>query len=146
MRLAEVSQITGARLFVGGIMAETSLALGRKEQAQTVAAAHLELARRAGAMREQVRALRALAAVARADGEPARALDLADQALGLGHDRSDPIEHGRTLVFRSSVRLQLGDGQAAQRDLAEAMGIFERVGAAVDLEQARQQLLSYPRA
>ncbi|HET7011789.1 MAG TPA: protein kinase [Anaerolineales bacterium] len=138
MRFAEESQITGARLFVGGIMAETSLALGGKEQARSVAAAHLEIARGAGAMREQVRALRALAAVARADGELARALDLADQALGLHHHRSDPIEHGRTLVFLSSVRLQLGEVQAAQRDLAEAMGIFERVGAVVDLEQARR--------
>ncbi len=140
MRIAEASHIIGARLFVGGIMAETCFALGRNGQAQAVAAAHLEIARRAGAMREQVRALRALAAVALAEGDPSHALDLVDQGLVLYQDRSDPIEQGRTLVVRSSVYLQLGEGEAARRDLTEAIGIFERVGAAVDLAQARSRL------
>jgi len=146
MRFAEASHIIGARLFVGGIMAETCFALGRNGQAQAVAVAHLEIAQRAGAMREQVRALRVLAAVALAEGDPSHALELVDQALVLYQDRSDPIELGRTLVLRSSIRLQQGDAEAARRDLIEAQEIFERIGAVPDLQMVRrhQTLIEAP--
>ena len=87
-----------------------------------------------------------LAAVALAEGDPSHALELVDQALVLYQDRSDPIELGRTLVLRSSIRLQQGDAEAARRDLIEAQEIFERIGAVPDLQMVRrhQTLIEAP--
>jgi tetratricopeptide (TPR) repeat protein len=136
--LAGPTQSRSSRLILGGVLAEACVALGRLDEARRVAADQLELAREAAAQREQVRALRALGVVALATGELHQALDLADQAMALLRDRRDPIEHARTLAFRSSVRHQLGDALAAHRDLMEAAAIFERIGAAVDLAHARR--------
>jgi tetratricopeptide (TPR) repeat protein len=143
--LAQPTQSRSSRLILGGVLAESCVALGKRDEALQVAAAQLELAREAGAMREQVRALRALGAVALASGDPRQALDLADQALALHRDRLDPLEEARTLAFRSSVRQHLGDAQA-RRDLTEAIAIFERIGAAVDLQRARDSFNTFPRA
>ena len=96
--------------------------------------------RNAGAFREQVRALRVLGAAAVAAGDTPRALELAEQAIALHHDRADPLELGRTMVLRASVHFQQGDAKAARSDLGEALGIFQRVGALPDLDQARRRL------
>ncbi len=145
-RICEPKEVVSARLILGGLMGEVCLALGKREEAGKIAEEHLKLAQGAGAFREQVRALRVLGAVAAAAGDTSRALELTEQAIALHQDRSDPIELGRTLVFRSSALLQQGDPEAAGSDLNEALAIFERVGAMPDLEQARRQLLSFPRA
>jgi tetratricopeptide (TPR) repeat protein len=145
LRLSGPTQSRSARLLVGAVLAESLAALGRLDEAQEGARAHLELAREAGAMREQVRALRVLADVALAKGDPAAALGLADEAIALHQDRVDPIEQGRTLVVRSSIQLGLGDSEAARGDLFGAQAIFERIGALPDLEQTRRQSASFSR-
>jgi tRNA A-37 threonylcarbamoyl transferase component Bud32/tetratricopeptide (TPR) repeat protein len=141
LRLTEPTQARSARLLVGGVLAEAHLALGRLDEAEAGARAHLLLARDAGALREQVRALRVLAEVALAKGDPEAALSLADEAIALHQERADPIEQGRTLVARSSIRLGLGDSKSAGGDLLEAQAIFERIGAGPDLERARSLLV-----
>jgi hypothetical protein len=60
--------------------------------------------------------------------------------MALHQDRSDPIELGRTLVLRSSIRLAQGDAAAARSDLNEALAIFERIGAIPEVEQTRRRL------
>jgi tRNA A-37 threonylcarbamoyl transferase component Bud32 len=140
VRLTAPVQVRSARLLVGGQLAEAALRLGRLDQAEEVAAGHLGLARSAGAMREQERALRVLGGVALAREDPARALELARQTLPLHQGRADPIEQAKTLMLTASAHRRLGDSQAARRDLLEAIEIFERTGAMPDLEQARRQL------
>ena len=139
-RIYEPKGVIGARLTLGGVMGEVCLALGKLEEAGKTAEEHLKLAQGAGAFREQVRALRVLGAVAAAAGDTSRALDLAEQAIALHQDRSDPIELGRTLVFRSSALLQQGESVAARSDLNQALEIFQRVGAVPDAEQTRRRL------
>ena len=139
-RLYQPTESNNSRLVIGGLMGEACLGLGRLEEAAQVGGEHLDLARGAGAFREQVRGLRVLGAVAAAGGDPARGLELTEQAIALHQDRSDPIELGRTLVFRSSVLLQQGESEAARSDLSEALTIFERVGAIPDAEQTRRRL------
>jgi tetratricopeptide (TPR) repeat protein len=144
-RFYQPTENMSARLLCGGLLGEVYLATGDRDQAEKVAEEHLLLAQRAGAFREQVRALRVLAGAA-APGDPVKALALAEQAIALHLDRSDPLELGRTMVLRASVRSQLGDSGAARRDLDEALGIFERVGAVPDVQMARrhQALIETP--
>jgi len=139
-RIYQPTEHMGARLVCEGILGEVYFASGNREEAEKVAGEHLRLAQRAGAFREQVRALRVLGAAAAAAGKMSRALELAEQAIALHHDRADPLELGRTIVLRASVYLQQGDTEAARRDLGEALGIFQHVGAVPDLEQARRRL------
>jgi tetratricopeptide (TPR) repeat protein len=139
-RIYQPTENMSARLVCGGLLGEVYLGLGDREEAEKVAGEHLQAAQRAGALREQVRALRVLGAAAAAAGEPSRALELVEQAIALHLDRSDPLELGRTIVLRASVRRRLGEGGAARHDLDEALGIFERLGAVPDLEQTRRRL------
>jgi tetratricopeptide (TPR) repeat protein len=145
-RVIGSTQSQNARLFIGGQMAEAYLRLGRLDEARRAGDEHLQLARRNGAFREQVRALRVLAGVALARDDAATALDLTGQAVALHDGRPDPIEEARTRVVRSAVYRQMGDVSAARQELLEAQAIFERTGAVPDLEQARKQLASLPRA
>ena len=139
-RIYRLTEAIGAQLLTAGVMAEACLGLGKREKAEEIARDHLQLAQRAGALREQVRALRVQGSVALAHGDPSRALELTEQAIALHADRADPLELGRTLVSRSSVRLQQGESHAARSDLNEALAIFERAGAIPDLEQTRRRL------
>jgi predicted ATPase len=143
-RIYQPTEHMGARLVCGGLLGEVYLATGNREEAEKVAEEHLQLAQRAGAFREQVRALRVLGAAAAASGEKSRALELVEQAIALHHERADPLELGRTMVLRASLRLQAEDLKAARRDLEEALGIFQRVGAVPDLEQTRRRLEGLP--
>jgi len=129
-----------ARLICEGLLGEATFGLGKWEEARKIAEEHLEEAQKAGALREQVRALRVLGAVAAASGETSRALELTEKAIALHADRADPMELGRTIVLRASIRNQQGDPHAAQLDLAEALAIFERTGAVPDLDQTRRRL------
>ncbi|HSB89737.1 MAG TPA: protein kinase [Anaerolineales bacterium] len=139
-RIYQPTENMAARLSCGGLLAEALFGLGDREEAEKVAGEHLALAQRAGALREQVRALRVLGAVAAAAGETPRALELTEQAIALHSDRSDPLELGRTIVLRASIRRQQGDAGPARLDLSEALGIFERAGAVPDLERTRHRL------
>jgi tetratricopeptide (TPR) repeat protein len=146
LRIYGPTESVGARLVCEGLLGETYLGLGNRQEAERIAGEHLKLAQTAVAFREQVRALRTLSAAAAAGADASKALGLAEQALALHLDRSDPLELGRTMVLRASVRSQLGDSGAARRDLDEALGIFERVGAVPDVQMVRrhQALIEMP--
>jgi predicted ATPase len=144
-RIYEPTESVGARLLCGGLMGEALLGIGRREEAERAAGEHLELAKTAGAFREQVRALRVLSGVVAAGDLPS-ALALTERAIALHHAHADPIELGRTLSLRSSIYLAQGNPAAARRDLLEAQGIFERSGAVTDLEQTRKQVTNLGRA
>jgi tetratricopeptide (TPR) repeat protein len=137
-RIYQPTESLSSRLLAGGLLAEGELAAGSPEPAERDALDHLELAQRAGAPREQVRALRTLAGLAMAGGDLPAAERSVEQAIALHADRADPIELGRTLVLRSLIDLRHSDPDAARRNLTEAEGIFERIGAVPDLEQARR--------
>jgi eukaryotic-like serine/threonine-protein kinase len=143
-RIYQPTEHMGARLGCEGLLGEVHLALGNREEAEKIASEHLLLAQSAGAIREHVRALRVLGAAAAGVGDTSRALERAEQAVTLHREWADPLELGRTMVLRASVHLQQGDAEAARRDLGEAMGIFQKVGAVPDLEQARRQLRGLP--
>ena len=108
---------------------EALVALGDSGSARNLALEHLELAERTGLPEPRGAALRALAHTA----EPADAVELLEQAVGLLHPSPARLEHTRALVDLGSVlrRIDPARRAAAPRpthhrclDLAERRGML----------------------
>lgn len=117
--------------------AEVELALALRERGRAEAAAG-ELERIATQYRTHV--LRAAAeaargAVALADGENDSAIESLRRAWRIWQETDAPYEAARTRRSLAEAYLAAGDPEAAELELSAAEAVFERLGAALDLEE-----------
>lgn len=117
--------------------AEVELALALRDRGRAEAAAG-ELERIATQYGTHV--LRAAAGTARgtvalADGEHDSAIDSLRRAWRIWQEIDAPYEAARTRTSLAEAYLAAGDPEAAELELSAAAAAFERLGAALDLEQ-----------
>ncbi len=143
-RLAEIVQRTGLRepaLFRWhGDAIEVQLALGRREEAQTILA---ELDRLGDGFQRPwvlVVATRCRALLRATLGELDEAERLLHEALELHERLEEPFERARTLLALGSVKRRNRQKRAARDALADALAIFDELGAALWSEKARTEL------
>ena len=121
--------------------AEVELAVALRDLGRAEAAAG-ELERIAAQYGTHV--LRAAAGAARgmvalAGGEYEAAIESLRVALRIWQEADAPYEAARTRTALASAYLAAGDPETAELELSAATGVFERLGAAPDLQKAIQQ-------
>jgi DNA-binding CsgD family transcriptional regulator len=117
-------------------LARLALANGDRETAEMAARvaaeeSEQELLRFEVAMADQCRGLVA--------GDPVLVLSAADYFAGVGR----PFDRAQALEDAAALEAGRGDLTGAERHLAEAVGIYTRLGAAWDLERAAARLKPY---
>jgi DNA-binding NarL/FixJ family response regulator len=124
-----------ARAWLCAAQVEVALAAGDPE---TAGRASEELGRTAstyGSSGLEAAALQARGAVLLADGRPEAALPTLRAACRRWQELDAPYDAARVRLLLSRAYQALGDADAAGRELEAAGAVFERLGAAPDLEQ-----------
>jgi DNA-binding CsgD family transcriptional regulator len=129
----------GAMRFVVDLI-EALIELGRRDEALELLTwyeAHATRLERASALASCARCRGELAAQA---GDMDSALAAYDQALAW-HAKVDlPLDRGRTLLALGAAQRRMKRRREARATLEEALGVFERIGAALWAERARAEL------
>jgi tetratricopeptide (TPR) repeat protein len=117
--------------------AELSLATGDLGPAQQAAQRTLDEAREMGMQVLEARALRVLGELSAATGDPDDARTLINESIEISGRIGAEYERARALLSLGSVLQVIDEDRAASRAITGARVVFERLGAAVDLEAAR---------
>jgi class 3 adenylate cyclase len=115
--------------------AQVEIALSRDDLA-TARAATEELERTSSGFQSQMftaAALTARGALALHEGEATEAMSVLDRAWRAWLGAGLPYESARARMLYAQALSAVGDPQAARRDLRAARGVFERLGATLDL-------------
>jgi DNA-binding CsgD family transcriptional regulator len=140
----EVARSTGYResgqfLFLGNLI-ESLIATGRHEEAEALTVELEEQGRRLGRVWALVNAGRGRALLAAAEGR-LEAAEAAIEEACLNQPRLPmPLELGRTLLVKGQIERRLKRRRAARETLADALGVFESLEAAVWADRARAEL------
>ncbi|HEU5279121.1 MAG TPA: AAA family ATPase [Gaiellaceae bacterium] len=100
----------------------------------------LDAIARLGSARARAQAARCRGLLGAAERNHAAALAAFDEAVTAHGRLPDPIERGRTFLALGQTQRRAGRRRAARGALAQALTIFEEVGAALWAEQARTEL------
>jgi ATP/maltotriose-dependent transcriptional regulator MalT len=139
----EVARSTGYRepgqfLFLGNLI-ESLIATGRHEEASALTDELEEQGRRLGRAWALVVTARGRALLAAAEGR----VEAAEAAIGEACVHQArlpmPLEQGRTLLVRGQIERRLKQRKAARETLADALRVFESLGATIWAERARAE-------
>jgi DNA-binding CsgD family transcriptional regulator len=119
---------------------EALIALGRLDEAQLVSVDLLERAYRSENPNAVAVAERCRGLLLGTRGEVAAGIDAMQMALGAHERRRLAPEVARTLLELGCLQRRAKQKRAAKQSLEEALAIFERVGAAMWVERARDEL------
>jgi DNA-binding CsgD family transcriptional regulator len=143
-RLAELVTAAGMQepaLFrFHGDAIEAKLALGRRDEAKALIDQLERLAAVPGRTWALTVACRSRGLLAAAGGDLAAAYRELERALELHEGLGQPFERGRTLLLLGGVRRRDRKKRAAREALEDALGIFDRLGAALWADRARMEL------
>lgn len=117
-----------------------ALAAGHLDQAVESAVRLRDLADRARVPLLDALALRAQGATRLAAGETEESLGLLRRAAALLLDLSCPYEEGRARMLMGEALAAAGDAASAQLEFAAAASVFERLGARIDADRARNSM------
>jgi len=117
--------------------AEFMLAVGEIDVARNACRELTEMADRLGTDVLAAMAAQAEAALALAEGDAQRALGLARKAFRIWDRTEVPYEAARVRLLAGKACRALDDGEGAQLELEAAMAMFEKLGAAPELERAK---------
>lgn len=136
--LADLAAVPLVRARLLPAEVELALTLGDHDRAEAGAAELEGIASQYG-----THVLRAAAAVARgtvalADGESDVAIDVLGRARRIWQETDAPYEAARARRVLAEAYVAGGDPEAAELELSAAATAFERLGAAVDLEQVNR--------
>jgi DNA-binding CsgD family transcriptional regulator len=121
-------------------MVEALIELGRADEAREVLRWHEGNARRLGRVSALAGSARCRGLLAAQAGELDAALAAYDDALALHAEVELPLDRGRTLLALGAAQRRLKRRREARATLEEALGVFERIGAALWAERARAEL------
>jgi DNA-binding CsgD family transcriptional regulator len=114
--------------------------LGQRDEAVELLDWYEGNARRLGRDAALAACLRCRALLAAQAGATEAAITACEEALTL-HERFElPLERGRTLIVLGAAQRRVKRRREARETLEEALGLFERVGAALWAERARAEL------
>jgi len=123
---------------------ETLVLVGDVDTAERVVAVYERRARRAGKAITLAPALRCRALVLAAQGKLDESRGSLEEAL-VEHERVDmPFSRARTRLVHGQVLRRLGERRAARDALEQARSTFERLGAPLWEERAREELARLP--
>jgi DNA-binding CsgD family transcriptional regulator len=129
----------GATRFVPDLV-EARLRLGRTEEAAALLAAYEQKAVRLDRPSALAASARCRAVVAAAETGFEAALAAVDEALGAHARVAMPFERARTLLVRGGIERRARRKRAAREALAEALAVFDELGAQSFAEQASLEL------
>lgn len=129
----------GVTRFVPDLV-EARLRLGRTEEAGALLAAFEQQAVRLDRPSALAASARCRALVAAADTDFESALTAVDEALGAHARVAMPFERARTLLVRGGIERRARRKRAAREALADALSVFDGLGAQSFAEQARLEL------
>jgi DNA-binding CsgD family transcriptional regulator len=132
--LAEQNRFMRATLRAAQV--EIALAAGSHEEARTAARELDEIAACYRSCGLELAACHARGALLLAEGKPAAALPVLRDACRAWSEVCAPYDCARVRVLLVRTYRLLDDADAAARELDAAIGTFERLGAAADLERA----------
>jgi len=119
---------------------ETSIALGRLDQARGWLEQHERHVRRLASPITTASALRCRGLLAAADRKFEAAFTAFERSLALDPTGRFPLERARTLLCLGTARRQAGQKRAAREALEQALVILEQLGAPPWAEKARAEL------
>lgn len=122
------------------LFAETELQRGNLAHARTVAQDALYLAQALGIRQTEGNALRVLGAAERATQEYDAAREHLTRSVALAHENSSPFEAARTQTELGLLYRDMHQSDAARNELQNSRDTFERLGADLYAERARQAL------
>jgi DNA-binding CsgD family transcriptional regulator len=124
--------------------AEAAVAVGDLSRADALVAELERHARRTNHRWSRSAGLRAHALVLAARGDLDAAVETSSAALAAHETLAMPFERARTMVVRGQVLRRRGERSAARDALQEASREFERLGARLWVERAREELGRIP--
>ncbi len=122
--------------------AETCLRLGRIDEAETVLAESMEIARSAGSRHSVAVGRRVEGQLLMARGSQGEAGAAFDEAVETLDELGSRLELGRALFYRGKFRAGGGDGDMGRADLERAREIFATAGAVRDAKRTEDALRS----
>jgi tetratricopeptide (TPR) repeat protein len=128
------------------VLAYTHLDLGDIDRAETLAQDALKRVERDRNRLDEVQALFALASVIEKQGRTDEARAALQDALDHGRAMAFPAAEAEALFRLGALLLESGEMGAARSYLAEACGIWQRLGARKDLQRADEALTRLPPA
>lgn len=118
-------------------LAWTRLALGHADEAQSLSERAVSQARRRERLPDIIAALTVHAAATGALGEVEEADSLLNEALDIARSVPLPFEEARAHYEAGMLDSARGNHESAQQHLADALAIFERLGAQADRDRVR---------
>ena len=135
-RMSANDLATGPRAKILDASVDIELATGDVTSARVAASELTEIATQYGIPYLNALSSRATGAVLLADGDAQTALEELRQSWTIWCELEAPYEAARTRVLIAQACRTLGDEEMATVELATARQTFEKIGAAVDLQQA----------